>query len=155
MKQAKRKFYWSLPERFPGVDAQRAGEFIEALPDRQPETILEASKSARSPLHSIFEWSDSKAAHSHRLHQVRAMLGNLVVDVVIYVRNKRQDVRVKAIHKVDRAGRREFTTDAMVDETKRNYILAQALSELNAIRRRYKILEELADVFAAIDKVAA
>lgn len=44
-----------------------------------PESVVERARSARSPLHSFFEWDDTAAAAQHRLWQAR----NLIREVQI------------------------------------------------------------------------
>jgi len=53
-------------------------------------------------------------------------------------------------------GEREYlpTVAAMKDEDYRQQVLAEALNDFVALRRRYRDLHELALVFAAIDAVA-
>ena len=47
-----------------------------------PETVVEAARNPRSPLHSQFEWDDGAAGESYRLQQARALIKRVRVDVV-------------------------------------------------------------------------
>ena len=39
-----------------------------------PETVVDVARDPDHPLHSHFEWDDSKAAHQYRLGQARALI---------------------------------------------------------------------------------
>lgn len=39
-----------------------------------PESVIEASKPKKHPLHGYFEWDDKTAAHEHRLYQARKLI---------------------------------------------------------------------------------
>ena len=39
-----------------------------------PDLVVQAAQYEQSPIHSIFEWDDGKAAHQHRLWQARRLI---------------------------------------------------------------------------------
>ena len=45
-----------------------------------PELVLNSALDSDSPLHSVFEWEDSKAAHQHRLWQARKLIRSVRVE---------------------------------------------------------------------------
>lgn len=64
-----------------------AGEELEKLRgdnsgDLDPAAVVEAARKRTSPLHSAFEWNDSKAATAHRLQQAGRLISALIVTVV-------------------------------------------------------------------------
>lgn len=67
--------------RFP-VDAQIVGEVIEALPERSADYLLREARKKRSPVHSLFEWDNTKAAREYRLLQARLIINSLECEVV-------------------------------------------------------------------------
>lgn len=48
-----------------------------------PNAVVDDAKDARSVLHEVFEWDDSKAAHAHRLEQARALIRSIRVEITI------------------------------------------------------------------------
>lgn len=63
-----------------------------------PDAVVEDARNVASPLHDLFEWDDSKAAHEYRLDQARAIIrtvrvvvniDNAQVTSVRYVRDPR------------------------------------------------------------------
>lgn len=149
--QSTRKYAWRPGKHF-AVDAQQFGEFVESLPDKRPESIVDAARNPKSVAHPLFEWNDSRAAQEFRLVQARSLYGSLEVDVIIYSRDKPVVHRVRAIVN---SGRREYDPIEVAFSTpeKRDYILAEALRQLRALKRRYSSLSELAVVFTAFDQV--
>ena len=76
---SKYKYSWT---RKYSVSPQVVGEIVEKLPSRTPEALLTAARSKSSPLHSQFEWDDSRAAQQYRLVQARVMINSLNVEVI-------------------------------------------------------------------------
>lgn len=66
-----------------GDGAVRAA--IVALEDSEgrltPEGVVKAAARADSPLHSHFEWDDSKAGHAYRLQQARQLIRSVQVEI--------------------------------------------------------------------------
>lgn len=149
----KKRYSWK-PGRHPAASAQKVGEWLQSLPDRRPSTIVEHAKSARSPVHAYFwKMNDRALAAEHRLLLARLMLASLSIDVVVYVRKEPQTIQAQAIMHSSRGGDYDYVEAAMSDPPKRQFILAQALAELTATKRRYAHLSELAVIFSAVDRV--
>lgn len=72
---------------FKEEDAQRVGETIESLKDRDgkitTEMIVDFAKDTESGLHSYFEWDDSEAAKQFRSSQARQLINHVVEIIVI------------------------------------------------------------------------
>lgn len=47
-----------------------------------PEQVVEAARTANSPLHSLFTWNDKTAAHQHRLNQARNLCRSVEIRVL-------------------------------------------------------------------------
>jgi hypothetical protein len=151
-----KKYGWK-PGRHPAISAQVVGQWLEALPDRRPDTILKASRAQKSPVHDwLWKLDESEAAREHRLLLVRLMLSALTtVNVVIYDRKKKaRMIEYQSIVHSSREGDYDYMEDAMAEPDKRGFILAQALAELQAMKRRYAHLSELVVIFAAVDRVS-
>lgn len=113
-----------------------------------PEDVIEAARSVRSPIHNCFEWDDNEAAHEFRLWQARHLIGTVVK--IISVNGKREPVRVFVSLKPDRgAGYRELSNVIAMRET-REQLLDDALAELQVFKQKYRQLSELSEVFKAI-----
>lgn len=141
------------------IKAQQAGERLETLERRHgmitPKLVVDDARPEKSLLHPIFEWNDAEAAERYREHQAGQMLRNLVAVKVIPTQEEQSEVRAfVSITKDDSPGYVSVTT-AMSDNNMRQQLLETALSELQAIKKKYSQLEELAQVFAAIDQIGA
>lgn len=138
------------------LDAQRAGEELEAVRKchngrLEPENVLDAAKSKRSPLHAHFEWDDAVAANEYRLNQAGELIRSLTVDISgsnLEVRTTRAFVNVE----VD--GDRHYTSieTAMSSEELRAQVLERAWRELKSWQDRHVELVEFAKFFSLIDK---
>src|SRR5262245_31987303 len=62
--------------RVKGIDAQTVGDELERIRTRdgkiETETVVSEARPKNAPLHPVFEWNDSTAAHEYRLRQARA-----------------------------------------------------------------------------------
>jgi hypothetical protein len=136
-----------------GIDANDVGRSIQSLVDKhgeaRPEHIVKAARSEKHPLHAHFEWDDSEAAKQHRLEQAR-----YVLRAVTIVREDRPDVTIRAFVNVEREGAWNPIDVVLASPTGREQLLAQALSDLQALSRKYHVLEELEDVRSAIARLA-
>jgi hypothetical protein len=152
-------YRWKEGARLPAsVDAQKAGEELERIRVKhngrlEPEWVVHNAKSPRNPLHDLFEWDDNVAAQNWRIDQARSVIRS--VEVVVEQAPEAKQVRafVSVVQERDRS----YTSvqHAMSDENLRKQVLMQALAELEAWRKRYAELVELATVFASIDEARA
>ena len=67
-----------------GLDPQVVGEWFETLRKKhggalRPADVLDAAKDKTSPVHSYFEWDDTKAAEQWRLEQARKLIREVEV----------------------------------------------------------------------------
>lgn len=120
----------------------------------RPEDVVEFAKDKKTALHNEFEWDDTEAAHQFRLQQARYVIrlninviptdqGEIAVPMYVSLVSDR----------VHNNGYRTLT-DVMADDDLREEFLAQALGELQRVRKKYEKLLELEPVFSAIDRVA-
>lgn len=152
-------YRWKDGARLPSsVEAQKAGEELERIRTKhngrlEPEWVVHNAKSPHNPLHDLFEWDDNVAAQNYRVDQARAVIRSL--EVVIEQAPEAKPIRafVSVVQERDRS----YTSvqHAMSDSDLRKQVLMQALTELEAWRKRYAELVELATVFAAIDEARA
>lgn len=141
-------YQWKVPGIMP-VDAQTAGNELQRIYERdgviEPETVVLENKPPSAPLHSCFEWDDEKAAHKYRITQAQ----NIIRAIVVVDEAKQPETR--AFVNVQR----EYHPVSVVvrNPEKREILLQNALNELRWFERKYNTLQELSNVFAAIEEV--
>lgn len=143
-------YSWKSGARMSGVSAQLAGEVCESLDAigcLSAQRLVDVSRPNDAPLHGAFEWDDAIAGEEWRKNQARLIIRSIVV-----VPDVQKKEVVRAFFKVEQAdGSFESLHTILKNEDKRNSLMRNALSELEAFKRKYSILEELAAVFDAID----
>lgn len=116
-----------------------------------PEQVLEFAEDPDTALHKRFCWDDTEAAHQYRLAQARQ-----IIRVTVTVRDLPQHkTRVFVNLKDDRPkSKYRLMVDVMDSPDLRDQLLDTALSELESFRRKYDHLEELAEIFDAVARLA-
>ena len=116
--------------------------------------VIEATK-ARNPLHKQFQWDDDKAASEFRLEQARSLLRSIHV---VYAKApqippQRHYIAVTQSASKDAPERKVYrsTAEILADPIARDEMLANAIRDALAFRRKYAELQELAQVFASFD----
>lgn len=140
------------------LDPKAVGERLEELRQEfkgelTPEDVLKDAKGHNSPLHSFFEWDDSRAAQEHRLAQARRLIRSVVA---VYVAPDKPARRMNAFVHIREPGAEHYrdTAAAMERVDTRKMVLGQAWRELQAWRIRYRDLKEFSALFEEMDKVA-
>lgn len=152
------RYEWADGSRFQAganADAAAVGTHLEVLRaegkgELTPDAVVADARNPNSPLHSHFEWDNGKAAEQHRLAQARRLIRAVVVT---YVMSDHPAVRTRAythIHEGETSHYRS-TDQALSQKRTREMVLRRAWDELRQWRRRYRDLNELARVFAAVD----
>lgn len=156
------KIRWKTNANTGGVKAEDAYNAIEAVRKKNgghvsPNDLLAVAKRKNHVLHSIFEWNDDEAAKQHRLTQARTLLRSIEV---VYDELPERPMRSHEIVQTKKRGDDQSqtlytTTDlAMADPVARDALIATAIRQAMAFRRRFQNLRELQLIFEAIDKVA-
>ena len=126
-----------------------------------PQIVLAEAEKKKSPLHSHFCWDDTEAARAWRLDQASRLIRRVRVTIEI---SPERTVSVRAFFNVtpEATGRDDdddsdapLSVYVPVEVAMRDHqpeILAQALSELRAIKNKYSHLNELAAVWDAVDR---
>lgn len=117
--------------------------------------VLLNAKKARSPLHKQFEWDDSAAAEEYRLVQARLLIRSVEVvykdapnlepqrHYVVVTEQESRDAPERKVYK--------STAEIMADPVTRDEVLGNAIRDAISFRRKYAALQELSQVFAAMD----
>lgn len=115
-----------------------------------PEEVVESARSPRSPLHDRFTWEDTEAAHQWRLHEARMLIRVLVV----MEPHTQKDTRVFVSLRSDRdyGGGYRTLTSVLKSPAKRAMLLEDARRDMIAFKEKYSRLEELVEVFEAMDR---
>ena len=123
----------------------------------RPASVVDAARDEKSPLHGAFEWDDTEAAQKYRLLQAQSLIRSFKVEIE---RNgQAYTVPVFVGVSTDRTGDKADNPYRMLEQVAENpdlmaVAVRDALDQLEALRKRYAHLQELADVWAAVDKHA-
>lgn len=122
----------------------------------RPEHLIERAIVKDSPLHEYFTWNNGEAAEKYRLLEARSLIAQVMVVMVPGPSQEPMKVRAFVSLPTDRLAGGGFrqTEDVLKDPPKREELLKTALAELRTIERKYRHLEELCEVFSALDKIA-
>lgn len=144
-------YAWSKGTRLK-IPAQVAGEALDAIRAKhggelEPSVVVEASRRKTHPLHSCFEWNDSKAGQLYREAQARLLIRS--VRVVRQGSSKPTRVYVNV---TTEQGRRYIPTSvAMSNKATRRQALKEAMALLNGVKERLSDLQNIGGITSAIN----
>lgn len=148
------KIVWKPGYHSKGVSAQTAYDVINGLYEKgkmEASDLVDASRPEDAPLHSLFEWNDSIAAEKYREDQARYIIRHVCV---VQEDEENESAPVRAFFQIDNeSSTYEPTLVIMNDEEKYERLLDIAKRELKAFENKYRQLEELRNVFDAIDEL--
>ena len=159
------KIMWKQGSRI-NTDAAVFHGVVEKIMDKNngsatPDDIVDEARKKRSPIHKEFEWDDAKAAEIQRRTHAAYLLRSVEIirDDAPTVRSRALEIsREHATAKQPARNVYKRVEDILADPVARDELLAGAVRDAIAFRRRYAALSELATVFAAmgqfIDKAA-
>ena len=141
------------------ITSKKVVGFIRNLADDdgliKPERVVAAARPKTSPIHDQFEWDNTEAAEKYRLLQASELI-RVSVEIIDCGGN-RDPVMVRAFTSLTtergESGGYRATVQVLSNKQMREQMLADAIAELQAFERRYAILKELAEVFAASRKL--
>jgi hypothetical protein len=120
----------------------------------KPKAVVDAARPARNPLHSLFQWDDTKAAEEYRLWQAR----EIITYVLTVVTAPGGNVEVQAYVSLRRdrgapgGGYRDISA-VMANKQMRHELLMEAERDFETWHNRYILLRELVPVFEAMARV--
>lgn len=118
----------------------------------RPADVVEAARDERSPLHQLFSWDDTEAAHQYRLLQARNVLRVYVVVEEASGSNVRAFVSLTSDRNKEGGGYRALA-DVLSDDALRDQMLRDAVTQLQNVRKKYSQVQQLAKVWDAVDEV--
>lgn len=121
-----------------------------------PKQVVTDARDRRSPLHSYFEWNNTKAAELYRLEQARRLIRSVVlvaddsgkklpparVFVHVFAKEEEEDGET--------AGGYVRTLHALSTEAGRKAVLQSALRDIRIFREKYETLKELAGLMKSL-----
>lgn len=127
------------------ADAQKVADEIgnEKI---TPQEMIEKARNEQSELHKCFEWNDTVAAEKYRLQQARVVLSMLVFKPKT---EEEQPVRIFSL--TTEKSTYQPTKLFLVQSDEYQDLLKRALAELETFKRKYSTLNELEEVFRAIE----
>jgi hypothetical protein len=157
--EPKREWSWKPGSRY-SVPAEVAGEVLEQIREQNggitPAAVVDEASDPDHPLHDTFCWDDSEAACKYRLAQARQLINS----VRVVVRGSSPtpafiNVTIQQNVEADLSASRGYlpSAEVMASVDYRDQALEEALRALRGWEMRYRHLEELAGIMAAIDKV--
>ncbi len=116
--------------------------------------FVDAARPEDSPIHNAFEWDDSIAAERHRVEHGRRLIRT--IKVVVNDKEHRAPAFLAVTRPEAGPGLTHgyVSTQIALTGRDRESVLRDALAQLNALRRRFSALNELADVWEAVDVIA-
>jgi hypothetical protein len=146
-------YQWKAGSRVK-ADAAEVGALLEGISERDgsisPEAVVDAGREEDSPIHGCFEWDNEAAADKYRIDQARYIIRSVTVKIED---DQKDPVVVRAFVEI-----RDTDTPyvplqtALSDTLLRRRMIAQAIIDLTAFERKYRILTELAAVFEEAEK---
>lgn len=140
---------WKVKGLFKG-DAQKCYEEMKQLDEITPENVLQLGEDEGTELYKCFEHDDSIAAHKYRLIQARQIIINLIE---IPQDEEKEEPSIRALQITSTKNVYEPTRTFIEKPDEYKILLMRAKEELQAFKKRYKMLSELESIFAEIDNL--
>lgn len=129
------------------LDNEQLLSYMEALRAEDPEhclkpkDVVEAARPEESPIHSHFEWDDTRAAEAHRLNQAGKLIARVEMEITLRGAPV-QNVKVKTYHYLP-ADRKVGRGYRHRDDIKRSRnhladLRAELVSDLNRLMTRFR-----------------
>lgn len=129
------------------ADAQKVADEI-GNDKITPQEMIEKARNEKSELHKCFEWNDTIAAEKYRLQQARNVLAMLV-----FKPKTEEEQQVRIFSLTTEKSVYQPTKQFLVQSDEYQDLLKRALAELETFKRKYSTLNELEEVFKAIEEL--
>lgn len=128
-----------------GIIAREHGGILQA-----EQVVKWAEAHPGSQLYQQLEWDNVAAGHAYRVWQARRIIGRVKIRLEGLERPIESRCYVSLLQdRTQPSGGYRTAVAVLGDREMKQALLRQALAELEAWERKYKELEELAEVFAA------
>jgi tRNA A37 N6-isopentenylltransferase MiaA len=117
------------------------------------EDIVAESEPADAVLHDEFTWENPEAAHKWRLYEARQIVKSVEIVPAKTGKPVRAYEATFTTATQEAPAERVFRTidDVLADPTSRDELLGQCIRDLLALKRRYGAIQELSQVWSALD----
>ena len=115
-----------------------------------PASIVERARDKNSALHKHFEWNNTIAGEAHRITQARELVR--AINVTIIVKGCEAPIKTRALVHVYDGDVRVYRPigEVLDNPDDREAFLLRALRELEVLQRKYQVLTQLEEGFAAV-----
>lgn len=113
------------------------------------EAVVSDAANPKSPLHSRFEWDNSKAAHEHRLEQARALIRSVRVEV----QTERRVVSVVRYVRDPAAGKVQGYVETLRLRDEKALALEAIRNEARRVVAALERMQDVADVLGMNDEI--
>ena len=138
-------FQFKPGSRFP-IAADVAGQELDRLHtlhgELKPDDVVHAAQDPESPLHAVFDWEDTRAAHKWRVHQAR----NLIRSVTVTIEKSPTKAPIRAFVHVEKSYRE--TLEVVSSAPQFAQVLSQLESKVAGLKLTIAQLEALAQTEA-------
>lgn len=117
-----------------------------------PAKVVAFARNPETALHARFDWNDSEAAEKWRIEQARQVIRLNVIVVPNHSAPVRAYVSLSPDRENDGGGYRRLV-DIMSSDALAAQMLADALADLRATKRKYESLRALRPVWEALESV--
>ena len=138
---------WAFPHK---GDATKCYQECQTLSEVTPENVLNLARDESTELHKCFEFDDAVAGEKYRLIQARDIIRHFVIK---HTDEKGKEQNIRTFQITTETNHYELTKIIMRNPDEYAALLSRAKEELRNIKRRYKTLSELEEVFEAIDRL--
>lgn len=136
--------------------AAKLGQVLESLGEAvTPQSVVDAARPKRSPIHRLFEWDNEEAAERYRIWQARQHISHLRIEIV----GDGEATETRAYHSiVIQQGEEKHrayvgTPTILTDADMKQQAITNALKQLKSWRERYREYSDVfGKVFRAIDR---
>lgn len=137
------KYEWKMASLAKGIDPNDAIKEIDRIENIfgsiTPENVLKASHDKNSVLHPIFQWDDTKAAHSFRLQQARNLINNIDVRII----SDGHERRVSVFEVVSTVEGRCYKSIQNMDSNDINYVKQQVRREISYLHKKLSAYKDM------------
>ena len=138
--------------KFDGIynaDPVKCKQEIESIgSDVRPQQIVDYAKNPKAELHKCFTWNNDVAAKKWRLQEARQVVCNLVI--VETNSDGEENMQIRVFHRTDND--EGYKPIQLILKNKDEYekILERCLSDLRALKNKYKNLSEYQEIWDLI-----
>lgn len=121
-----------------------------------PQSVVDFARNEGTELHDKFEWDDTVAGENYRVWQARKIIRAVAIliprqnePIQAYVSMVADRYQGEGEEKQEKVGGYRCMVDVLSTPDLRERLLAEALAEFEMWERKYSMISELVEIFAA------